>query len=545
MEPGTDYDPLAEEGPNMGDAELRVGVAQGLLGEYIQENETDGSDSIFSGDEIDAHGDDQQSSLKRPAEDDLAPRVFKRHKGVLNTDYLNLLNIDIKDAAQRVCVVEEEGTLDASQIGLTLWSTLEKKLFFEALARLGPGDLPGIALRIGTKSEVEVNHYLYVLQRAQLVRQREVRRSAIEFPEHPAAIELSQQCCHALEEAADAISVRQERKEEQREESKWGEYWDITPSIARQLDNGESPEGQNLPFSTLFNLHNWLGLSERIFMNSSIPSENWNFIDDNPPSMWATTFEDFHSLAVSITRRIVQTTIFLSMSRIRAKKEVIPTTRDIIRVEDVETAVASLGLKPNSQMFWNKCARRLRLEVYSEPPERNEEADQEALSYDQVESDLPGREEKAKRALQPTAIEDPSDLSDEDVVDDSDFDTAINASKEEEAAINLEAKEILQFSAADFPNTCRKKVTLKNRIATERRQEQHAEERDQHISRQAEAGMWDLLQKKPPIEMPKMQQPGSVQRTTLDVESIVPIGRDWRAQTRYHSEWESKYTSKD
>ncbi|KAJ4328487.1 hypothetical protein N0V84_001003 [Fusarium piperis] len=539
MEPGTDYDPLTEEGPNMGDAELRAQVAQGFLGEYGQENETDVSGSIYSGDEIDAPEDDQQSSLKRPAEEDPAPRVFKRHKGVLNTDYLNLLNIDIKDAAQRVCVVDEEGVLDASQIGLTLWSTLEKKLFFEALARLGQGDLPGIASRIGTKSEVEVNHYLHVLQRAQLLRQREVRRSAIEFPEHPAAIELSQQCCHALEEAADAISVRQERKEEQREESKWGEHWDITPRIARQLDNGENPEGQNLPFSTLFNLHNWLGLSERIFMNSSIPGENWNFIDDNPPSMWATTFEDFHSLAVSITRRIVQTTIFLSMSRIRAKREVIPSTRDIIRVEDVETAVASLGLKPNSQRFWNKCARRLRLEVYNEPPERNEEADQEALSYDQVESDLPGREEKAKRALQ-QATEDLSDLSAEEVIDDSDFETAITASNEEEAAINREAKEILQFSAADFPDTYRKKESLKNRIATERRQEQYAEEHDQHVSRQAEAQMWDLLQKKPPIEIPKVHQPGSAQRTTLDVESIFPIGRDWRTKTRYRSEWESK-----
>ncbi|KAL6353145.1 hypothetical protein LRP88_13634 [Fusarium phalaenopsidis] len=523
----------------MGDAELRAQVAQGLLGEYGQ-GDSDASGSIYSGDEIDAAEDDQQSSLKRPAEEDPAPRVFKRHKGVLNTDYLNLLNIDIKDAAQRVCVVDEEGVLDASQIGLTLWSTLEKKLFFEALARLGQGDLPGIASRIGTKSEVEVNHYLHVLQRAQLLRQREVRRSAIEFPEHPAAIELSQQCCHALEEAADAVSVRQERKEEQREESKWGECWDITPKIARQLDNGENPEGQNLPFSTLFHLPAWLGLSERIFMNSSIPSENWNFIDDNPPSMWATTFEDFHSLTVSITRRIVQATIFLSMSRIRAKREVIPSTRDIIRVEDVETAVASLGLKRNSLRFWNKCARRLRLEVYNEPLDRGEEADQESLSYDQIESDLPGREEKAKRVLEPTTVEDLSDLSDEDVIDDSDFETAMIASREEEAAINREAMEILQFSAADFPETYRKKESLKNRIATERRQEQYAEERDQHVSRQAEAEMWDLLQKKPPIEMPKVYQPGSTQRTTLDIESIFPIGRDWRTQTRYRSEWESK-----
>ncbi|KAM0431808.1 hypothetical protein ACHAPT_005058 [Fusarium lateritium] len=543
MEPGTDYDPLAEEGPDASPSELRTAIEQGLLQGYSQRDDTDASGSLYSVSDIDADDNDRYASLKRPAQEDLTPRAFKRHKGVLNTDYLDLLNSEIEDAAQRVCIVDEEVPLDASQIGLTTWSALEKKLFFEALARLGQGDLPGIASRVGTKSEVEVNHYLRVLQRAQLLRQREVRRSAIDFPEHPAAVELSQQCCHALDEAADAISVRQERKEEQREESKWGECWDVTPRIARQVDSGENPEGQDLPFSTLFNLHNWLRLSERIFMNSSIPSENWNFIDNNPPSMWATTFEDFHSLAVSITRRLVQTTIFLSMSRIRAKKDVIPSTREIIRVQDVETAVASLGMKPNSQKFWNKCARRLRLEVYHEPPDRDEEAEQEPLSYDEIESALPGGDEKVKETLQSPpgspSIEALPDLSEEELIDDSDFEKP-QSDNDEESAINREANEVLLFSAADYPETYRKKESLKNRIATERRQEQYAKERDQHASWQAEAEMWDLLQKKPPIEMPKVHDPGSAPRTTLDVESIFPIGRDWRTQTRYRSEWESK-----
>ncbi|KAM0344288.1 hypothetical protein ACHAPU_007645 [Fusarium lateritium] len=503
---------------------------------------TDASGSLYAGSDDEADHDHGQSSLKRPAEGDLAPRLFKRQKGVLNTDYLDLLNKDIEDAAQRVCfTVDDQDTLYPSQIGLTYWSIPEKKLFFEAIARLGQTDLAGIASRIGTKSGIEVNHYLDILQRARLLRQREVRRPAIEFSEIPAAVELSQQCCHALDEAADAISVRQERKEEQREESKWGECWDITPKIARQLDNGENITGsQDLHFPKLFNLHAWLRLSERVFMNSSIPSENWDSIDNRPPSMWATTFEDFHSLAVSITKRLVQTTIFLSMSRIKAKKELIPTTREIIRAQDVEAAVSSLGMGHNSRQFWSGCARRLRLEVHEEPSDRDEEGEYEALSYEQVESLLSRSDEDTDSVAEPqTDLEEVANISENEALS-SDFEEPPTLSDEEGIAIEREANEVLQFSAADFPETYRKKESLKNRIAAERRQEQYAEERDQYASWQAEAEMWDLLQKKPRIEMPKMPEPGPLQRSTMDVESIFPIGRDWRSKTKYRSEWEGK-----
>jgi hypothetical protein len=98
----------------------------------------------------------------------------------------------------------------------------------------------------------------------------------------------------------------------------------------------------------------------------------------------------------------------------------------------------------------------------------------------------------------------------------------------------------LLFSAADFPETHRKKETLKNRIASERRQEQYAEERDQYVSWQAETEMWDLLQKKPLTETPRVPEPGPLQRSTMDVESIFPIGREWRTSVKYRSEWEGE-----
>jgi hypothetical protein len=254
--------------------------------------------------------------------------------------------------------------------------------------------------------------------------------------------------------------------------------------------------------------------------------------------MWATTFEDFHALAVSVTKRLVQTTIFLSMSRIKAKKQLIPTTREIVRAQDVEAAVASLGLAHNSRQFWSKCARRLRLEVHEEPPDRDEEGEHEPLSYEQVESLLSRSDEDGDSSAEPQIdLDEIVDGSENEALS-SDFEEPPTLSDDEGAAIEREANEVLQFSAADFPETYRKKETLKNRIAVERRQEQYAEERDQYASWQAEAEMWDLLQKRPPIELPKMPEPGPLQRSTMDVESIFPIGRDWRSKTKYRSEWE-------
>lgn len=501
------------------------------------------TDSEAEPEKTESEVEDGYQSLKRSADGSATPRPFKRQKGLLNVDYLNLLNRDIEDAAHRVYLADEVD-VEPSQLGMTYWSSLEKKLFFEAVARLGRDDLPGIASMVGTKSVIEVNHYLDFLQNAQRLRRADGLRAVLEFAEYPAAVELSQPCCHALEEAADAISVRQERREEQREESKWGMTWDINPRIARQFEQGKiTAENHQLPSAQLFHLPMWLQLSERVFMNSSIPGDNWSYIDDHQPSVWATTFEDFHSLAVSITRRLVQTTVFMSISRIRAKKELISKTRNVVRRKDVEAAVASLGMAANSRDFWHTSARRLRLEVYEEPPDRDEDGEEEPLTFDEVEAALSDEPNSAQLAESDSG----SDLgllkldlpSDEQVVDESEYETPWTMSDEEGHEISQEAHEVLRYSTADFPETYRTKESLKLRIATERQQEQYAGKCDQYISCQAEAEMWEILQKPPPMELPKAQDPGPQPRSKMDVESIYPIGQNWRSKMSYHSEWEA------
>ncbi|KAG6004156.1 hypothetical protein E4U21_001373 [Claviceps maximensis] len=521
------------------------------------------------------------SPRKRPAEGASVFRPFKRQKGMFNAEYLDLLNRDIDDAAQRVCL-DKEVQFSKSQIGLTKWSAVEKRHFFEAVSRLGKYDLPGIAARVVTKSEIEVQQYICLLRDGIEQRKSQNSRSYLETAQYPAAVELSQQCCHAQEEAADAISVRQERREEQREELKWGSNWNITPSMAkklsRDLENGEPLLDEALRFAQLFHLPTWLKLSERAFMNSSIPGNNWHYVDDKQPSMWATAFDDFYSLAVSITRRLVQSTLYISSSRIRAKKELHPTTRDVVRKRDVEAAVASLNMPHNSHEMWRMCARRLRLDVFDQPPNRDDDddgaevepdetdagdaaaatpsgAEEEPMTYDEVEEELtvnaePTSDEQSQspdpriRTLAMLSDDDSEFMDHLEDVDDARVVSQEDSKQhgiedEEEYEINRELREIQLYSTIDMRHVRRGKEALRLRIQTEKLQEAQAERHDNYASYQAEEEMWAVLQSKPPVELARVQEPGRLHMSNLALDRIYPWGWNWASNLEYYAEWET------
>ncbi|CAH0048829.1 unnamed protein product [Clonostachys solani] len=517
-----------------------------LLRRHQYDSEVDEDWNSEDGSEQSAEG---FNSLKRPAGDEEeTPRPFKRQKGTLNPGYLDLLNRDIEDAAYSA-TLEDDDNFYPSQLGLVWWTRAEKRVFYEAIARLGRDNLEQISARIGSKSVVEVHQYIDLLEKEQESRRRSNLRSVIEISEYPAAVELSQQCCHALDEAADAISLRQEAREQQREETKWGDTWNLTPQILKSLE-GVAKE-QNLADTQLaslqlFDVPQWLQLSRRIFMNSSIPSNNWEYVDDNLPSIWATTIEDFYSLALSITRRLVQTTIFTSMARIRARLEMRPETRNVILRRDVEIAAESLGLTLNSKEFWRRSARRLRLEVYKDPPHGNEDEESCPMPYEEVEQELSISSTEKQVLPEPSNHRKGDDVLDAvDNTDESDSEVALGSSDEEERAVKQELNEVLRFSAADLPETLTLRQSLRTRIETERKQEQYAERCDGHESYKAEVELWDLLQVKPPMSTLKMADPGQSQKSTLELESMYPLGRDWRSRTKYCSEWEQESIAKD
>ncbi|KAL7963273.1 hypothetical protein V8C34DRAFT_267712 [Trichoderma compactum] len=510
--------------------------------DYLEEDGDSASSSAAESQEL-------RSPLKRPLDDTTAIyRPFKRQRAELNFGYLELLNKEIQDAAQQSSFGDQELPV-AGEIGFTYWSVPEKLNFFEAVARLGKHDLPGIAAKIGSKSVAEVSHYLHHLQTACDLRQQQGTRSILEFAEYPAALEISQQCCHAQEEAADEISLKQEAREELREQNRWGDGWNITPKVAKKLGrdvHGQDANLSNAPqFAQLFHVSKWLELSARMFMNSSVPANNWNSVDEEPPSMWATTFDDFHSLAVSITRRLVQTTLFMAMSRIRAKNFMGSNVRAMVQLQDAEAAISSLNMASKLNETWINSARRLRLDVYEAPPERDEEFEEERMSYEEVEQALSGEGAVGprQRAHPDTpfstqhSAEDEEDTSSDDQLSGSS--RSPSPTNEEEQQIDMEAMEVLEHSVLDIRTDKATKKALKAFIAVDRQKERQAEEVDQYASYKAEVEMWNLLQKKPPMELPKKHDPGPLGRSNQTLDNFYPSGREWARKLLYYSEWET------
>ncbi|KAK3338298.1 hypothetical protein B0H65DRAFT_533019 [Neurospora tetraspora] len=533
-------------------------------------------------------------------------RPPKRHKPPFNHSYLALLNADIIDVASRFVPTGDETTqqLLPSQIGLTVWTPAEKELFFSAVSRLGPDSAAAIASRIRTKSELEVAEYLEVFRRAVKTRQdpKLATQGQLLQPvtpaEVPAAVELSQQCCNALEDAADAVASRQEAWEEAEERRKWGENrWLIGKDNVKGLEmeareerekererkrraekgkgkdvdeGGDADEEERavikneedvdeygrrkLPALDLFRVRKMLELSENFFMNSTVDDYNWSSMSDEPPAIRATALEDLHSLVVSLTRRLVAAVLYISESRIKAKRAVHPSTRNRVWIQDVEAAVLSLGLKKDSHQFWAGATRRLRLDVYGdedydykEELARKEEEgidvdmemirdEPEPLSYAEVEEAL-GLEPDTTRLnhLSPTDEDEPDDDDDQsdaeslaslsstpslDDLDNPDHVQNLNEPTQtepdpiapsspapsehhqldpiEDEAIKSETRELLRYSALPMAITSRARQVLYARIRTQRAQEAYADALDMRASYKEEKRMWELLGREPP-----------------------------------------------
>lgn len=506
------------------------------------------------------------SSTKRRRTGASIERPFKRKLTEVTVDYLDLLNAEIREAACHGCIEERDSDEDgivafrASQLGLTVWTPLEKRVLYETTSRLGRSAVEEIAARIGSKSVVEVEDYLCYLHHASEDRKAKLR-PILQPAERPSALELSPQCCNALDAAADTLSILQERKEEKREVAKWGESWKLTEPLPA-IDHGEDEEAyheEQIPdFNSLFDISKWLSLSSDIFMNSAIPSSNWNFVHEEPPAIWATAMEDFHSLAISITRRLVQTTLIVAMSRHRTARDLDPRTVCVIRREDVETALQSLNMEDTRPEFWRASARRLRLHVLDNetkprPPKQAEEVEEDYMTYDEVENALQHDFDPQKPAAtantggQRANVLDKSRVTSEEGVTENEADvesTTPQATSDrlssEEMAVQDEAEEVIFHSGVDFPQSSRSKEVLLNRINGERRQEEYADHCDMLASRECEVKMWELLGKPVPqvLRVKELQPP--LPRSNLGVEGVYSVGRNWRKALQYHAEWEAQ-----
>jgi len=365
------------------------------------------------------------SSAKRTGQ--LLSEAELFHKGDFNEGYLELYNETVASAANRFDS-DIPSDLPASQIGVIDWASEEKALFFAALDRLGRDDLPGISDAIGTKTIPEVRDFLLLLQDSSA----EHETTEVTLLDIPPAAEISEECCQDLEKASEVLAWFQQTAEAEKAHERYGPNWLITPEKAKEIEetlypskrrsasrassrrssastqrkpsvDGSDPEKETspdlqpssaaileaVPAAELLNASNFLALSTDIFMNSSAshPTGNPHWMDlatplASAPSMYYTVFEDFHTLALSLTQRLIQASIFQATSRIRAQDhENIKGVSPLVRREDVLAAIGILRLPRNRSEKWRGVARRCGVRVYD-----GNGNNKRYLEWDEVES---------------------------------------------------------------------------------------------------------------------------------------------------------------
>ncbi|RDW92022.1 hypothetical protein BP5796_01416 [Coleophoma crateriformis] len=490
----------------------------------------------------------------------------KRVKGFHSNEYRELLNVDIHDMATRTSS-EEQVLSESTQIGSSIWTSQEKNMFFCGLSRLGRDNVRGISELVQSKSEPEVQEMIQVLHQ-NLIERDDLRhqRFTLDFADLPAAVEVSQECCAVLERAADALASRQERYEEELEKEHWGEPWLLTPEVCswisrhRSEPGGEEALEEVLPVANLFNLKKWLQLPQDIFMNPAAPREedNWQELAEpgEQPAIRATALQDFHSLAVNLTKRLVSATLFCTMSKLRALDSHRVKYAEV-SAGDVAAAIDMLGLAANSKEYWRKCARRCNLEVYTEEQEGDTQENQISMTYEEVEKALstkttlsgdpekggylsegPGSESERETVPQSSA----KDL--EETFTDDDDDVSVYEPEEDGAAEYVHESDLeADDSPFDFsdpeadPNESRREHILKRikaRKANEQAHDEYTEAVDTEASRVAEEHLWKLLRQSPPLEI-------KIEPVELPERPVKPLRNDageWRGNTEFWSEWE-------
>ncbi|MCJ1291802.1 hypothetical protein MMC34_003347 [Xylographa carneopallida] len=442
---------------------------------------------------------------------------------------------------------EPDGRLRPSQHGLTLWSSLEKEKLFTSIERRGVDDLPGIAEFIASKSEPEIYAYLQLLKQATRMYHRyEPRPQPVGLFHVPATCEIGIECGIALDSVADAYLRKEKRLEEALEEDKHGSFWLLNDESAERLEslNIEDNSTDSMTDNTnilrsfeLLDLQALLSVSSRVFMNSSIPEDNWRQIAElgQTPCLFATAFCDLHELVVGHTKRLISSALFFAMSRLRCSRSSNYHHANYVRKADVMAALDVLGLQHDSDEFWIESARRCKLDVYETLKVKNNSADR--LSYDEVESYL--RQSRSRsaglsrvsrsRSPRKRWFEDTTELStDVESVERDVDDIASSASVHDIASASSEDVAVTDAG--------RGKNAGSSRESSRDSQERYAELVDREQGQQEEQNLWTILKKEipsdgrndfeRPIKRPKVSRKSEQELT------------DWRDTFEYKGEWE-------
>lgn len=489
-------------------------------------------------------GSGRRSNKREVNEDSTAiSGCVKRLRHSYSDEYHGLFNETIIGIASGESPIHTR--LPGSQIGVTLWSSEEKDTCFRSLARRGRHAIQSIAADVGSKSESEIYIYLGRLQTAAADEQtyEPIKKLPRAF-DISAAFEISQNCCARLDFAAQTLSSLQQQEEERLEKKKHGSLSLLTPNVANKADRclstGEGGDRgilKALPAAELLNLKTFITLSKRFFMNSSVMENNWRTYNERckSPTITYTAFSDFHTLTRSITKRIVQSSIFMAMSRQGAvsASSNYKVGRHVKRA-DVMAALDVLGMERDTKRLWAGVARKCKLRVYDEIKHR--QAFGKRYSYQEIEAILSFVPSKV-RGRSRAAPKDNVNLS-------GSQETQIPDNVSSHSLDNLEllgspsdrAMESDDISDSDITtNTSDDKQANKQQLR-EAAHDIYAEVLDQRASRVEERRLWEVLGENAAekitsadVELPKMPTSQRKDKESLD---------DWKAWVNYAAEWE-------
>ncbi|KAI2836966.1 hypothetical protein CBS147343_2619 [Aspergillus niger] len=423
-----------------------------------------------------------------------------------------------------------------SQNGIVTWTPNEKEVLYHVLDRKSKNGIQEISRQLGSKSELEVQEHLNLLHNGlerQHLKDRHTR--TIILGEVPAAAEISKDCCDELDQYAELVSMEEQMAEDVAGKQKHQDLWIINRETAEALaqevkSQGADPTASSSAHLTaeLFNMRKWIRLSERFFMNfgGARLEDNWANVAfaDETPSMTADSFADFYALTVSLTRRLVQSSLFFAMSRLRNMRQTGNQKANVVRSRDVKTALDVLNMQRDRSDYWVGLARRCSLNVEDSRHRKGWKAVH--MEHDEVEDILSGRiplesesrERSASRGRSGSrAPGNTTDAEDADYSDESELSSAASSvlsspvlSPVEEQPVDLE--------------------------------DDHAEQIDGQMSRLEEVNLWKLIGESPPqpleAQIQEYEAQDAVPRRPLGQRKTMEDLVDWRDRTFYRSEWE-------
>jgi hypothetical protein len=492
--------------------------------------------------------------------------------------YNNLLVEMEKDVALEN-MNEHPEILTVEQYGAVVWTATEKELFFNMLDRKGKNGIKEIAAAIPTKSELEVMHYIDLLHEGLINEHFQHQQNAtLLMGDYPGAAEVSEECEEKLEEFADIMTMKEEAENSWASRDKFHKYGIITEATASELVKEEvNPPlfGGIDQAANLLNVPVWLQLSRKLFMNlgGRRIEDNWIYLKSfsaESPSMTGEALMDFYALTMSITRRLIQSSLFFAMSRVRAVEQMGQKDLHHVCKRDIKAALDTLNMAYGRGNLLVDFARRSGILIRDV---RNRKGwKPRVLDYDEVEKMMSLDDDEYEEAgldASGSEIDYDDEYDGEDEEEGGEEEEPVDQAQAEEPSqkpqdqdqglgfgpqLQPEVEAVMEPQPEPGPGPPQplprqrrySEGSYKSQSEAEPdsdAEEDHANHQDQEYNRREEVRLWQILnQPIPPLlELPIVPE----EEMGEDSKTRPPVARrtredmvGWRERTLYRAEWE-------